>query len=57
MPLSKLAALKFFDYIQAENPDVHIMEKSQGIIETVMSKKSANVGIPLPHDESELYHV
>ena len=43
--VSKLAALKFFDYVQAENPDVHIMDKSPGVIETAMSKNAANAGI------------
>lgn len=37
---SKLAATKFFDYVQAENPSLHVVNVQPGIVETSMSIKS-----------------
>ena len=37
---SKLAATKFFDYVQAENPTLHVVNVQPGIVETSMNIKS-----------------
>ncbi|KAI5456964.1 hypothetical protein BGZ63DRAFT_395179 [Mariannaea sp. PMI_226] len=45
---SKLAALKIFDYLQFENPDLTVMQFHPGVVETSMSQKSFDSGIPRP---------
>ncbi|OCL09129.1 putative short-chain dehydrogenase [Glonium stellatum] len=37
---SKLAATKFFDYVQVENPALHVVNVQPGIVETNMNIKS-----------------
>lgn len=44
--LSKLAAIKLFDYVQAENPGLTTIHFHPGVIETSMSQKSYDAGIP-----------
>ncbi|KAH6893011.1 hypothetical protein B0T10DRAFT_536869 [Thelonectria olida] len=43
---SKLAAIKVFDYLQAENPSLAVMQFHPGAIPTSMSQKSFDSGIP-----------
>lgn len=44
--VSKLAAIKLFDYIQIENPGLTVMQYHPGVVATAMSQKSFDAGIP-----------
>jgi NADP-dependent 3-hydroxy acid dehydrogenase YdfG len=43
---SKIAAIKLFDYIRMENPDLVVMHFHPGVIETEMARKSYAAGTP-----------
>ncbi|KAL7947977.1 hypothetical protein V8C42DRAFT_363477 [Trichoderma barbatum] len=45
---SKLAAVKIFDYLHFENPDLRVLQFHPGVVESNMSKKSFDSGIPRP---------
>lgn len=51
---SKLAAAKFFEYLQAEHPDLQVINVHPGVIITEMQQKTIDAGIILPYDDSEL---
>ena len=50
---SKLAAVKFFNGVQAENPDVRVVNVHPGVIKSDMSDKSAAHGEVFPFDDGE----
>jgi NAD(P)-dependent dehydrogenase (short-subunit alcohol dehydrogenase family) len=52
--VSKLAASKMSDYFAAENPNVRVMTVHPGTPDTSMNRKSADVGLVMPFDDSEL---
>lgn len=45
---SKLAAVKIFDYLHFENPELRVLQFHPGVVETSMSQKSFDTGIPRP---------
>ena len=53
--VSKLAALKLFEYMAAENPEVRVMNVHPGVMDTAMGLKGQEGGIVLPWDDSELF--
>jgi NAD(P)-dependent dehydrogenase (short-subunit alcohol dehydrogenase family) len=50
---SKVASAKFFDYLQAENPGLQVVNVHPGVIMTEMYDKTIAAGIILPYDDSE----
>ena len=42
--MSKIAGVKLFDYIQAENPDLHIVNTQPGSVDTEMSRQAGQRG-------------
>ncbi|KAH8691549.1 hypothetical protein BGW36DRAFT_388550 [Talaromyces proteolyticus] len=51
---SKLAATKFFEYVQAENPDLQVINLAPGVIVTELQQKIIDAGIILPYDDIKL---
>ncbi|RFU75137.1 hypothetical protein TARUN_7139 [Trichoderma arundinaceum] len=45
---SKLAASKVFDYLHFENPELRVLQFHPGVVQTSMSQKSFDSGIPKP---------
>ncbi|KAM0246097.1 hypothetical protein ACHAQJ_010333 [Trichoderma viride] len=45
---SKVAALKIFDYLHYENPELRVLQFHPGVVQTSMSQKSFDMGIPKP---------
>ena len=51
--VSKLASLKFFEYVAAEYPKVRVMNVHPGAIDIAMVTKGSNAGVKIPMDDSE----
>lgn len=51
---SKLAAVKLFDYLAAEYPQIRIFNVHPGIMDTAMGGKGREAGMTLPFDDSRL---
>ena len=51
---SKLGAVKFFDGVQAENPDIRVVTVHPGVIKSDMSDKSTAHGEVFPFDDGKL---
>ena len=51
--VSKLAGLKFFEYVAAEYPQVRVMNVHPGAMDTAMGAKASNAGVKIPMDDSE----
>ncbi|MCJ1455890.1 hypothetical protein MMC28_006247 [Mycoblastus sanguinarius] len=51
---SKLAAAKFHDALQVENPALHVVNVHPGVIITDMSQKALDAGASFPIDDIEL---
>lgn len=51
---SKIAAVKLFDYIQAENPDLKVINLHPGVVETDMHAKSMTAGVDFAIDDVSL---
>ena len=51
---SKLAAAKFHDALQVENPALHVVNVHPGVIITDMSQKALDAGASFPIDDSKL---
>lgn len=51
--VSKLAGLKFFEYVAAEYPQVRVMNVHPGAMNTAMGAKASNAGLKVPMDDSE----
>jgi NAD(P)-dependent dehydrogenase (short-subunit alcohol dehydrogenase family) len=49
--VSKLAALKLFEYVAAENPSVRIMNVHPGSLDTAMGQKGRDAGVEAPFDD------
>ncbi|PTB70306.1 NAD(P)-binding protein [Trichoderma citrinoviride] len=45
---SKLAAVKIFDYLHFENPELRVLQFHPGVVQSSMSQKSFDSGIPRP---------
>ncbi|KAL7922776.1 NAD(P)-binding protein [Trichoderma austrokoningii] len=45
---SKMAGSKIFDYLHHENPDLRVLQFHPGVVQTSMSQKSFDRGIPRP---------
>ncbi|KAK1255764.1 hypothetical protein MKX07_008023 [Trichoderma sp. CBMAI-0711] len=45
---SKLAAVKLFDYLNFENPELRVLQFHPGVVQSSMSQKSFDSGIPRP---------
>jgi NAD(P)-dependent dehydrogenase (short-subunit alcohol dehydrogenase family) len=45
---SKLAGTKLFDYLHFENPELRVLQFHPGVVQTSMSQKSFDSGIPRP---------
>ncbi|KAL7930380.1 hypothetical protein V8C35DRAFT_330540 [Trichoderma chlorosporum] len=45
---SKLAGAKIFDYLHFENPDLRVLQFHPGVVQSSMSQKSFDSGIPRP---------
>jgi NAD(P)-dependent dehydrogenase (short-subunit alcohol dehydrogenase family) len=52
--VSKLAALKFFEYVAAEYPQVRVVNVHPGAMDTAMGAKGAESGVKIPMDDSKL---
>ena len=50
---SKLAGHKFFDGVQAENPELHVVHVHPGVVQTDMGQKSIDAGAKFDMDDSE----
>jgi NAD(P)-dependent dehydrogenase (short-subunit alcohol dehydrogenase family) len=48
---SKIATTRFFDYLQAENPELHVVNIHPGQVVTDMARK---VGMTTPIDSGEV---
>ncbi|KAH7310699.1 hypothetical protein B0I35DRAFT_358530 [Stachybotrys elegans] len=48
---SKLGAAKFFEYVQAENPDLQVINIHPGVIVTEMQQTTIKAGVILPYDD------
>ncbi|KAF2811649.1 NAD(P)-binding protein [Mytilinidion resinicola] len=44
---SKLATIKFFEFVAAEYPDVHVVTLHPGVVDTAMNKKSGIDNMPM----------
>jgi NAD(P)-dependent dehydrogenase (short-subunit alcohol dehydrogenase family) len=51
---SKLAAVKLFDYIAAEYPQIRVINVHPGIMDTAMGGKGREAGMIVPFDDSRL---
>lgn len=51
--VSKLAGLKFFEYVAAEYPQVRVMNVHPGVMDTAMGAKASKSGVKIPLDDSE----
>ncbi|KAL6874620.1 NAD(P)-binding protein [Trichoderma longibrachiatum] len=45
---SKLAAVKVFDYLHFENPELRVLQFHPGVVQSSLSQKSFDSGIPRP---------
>jgi len=52
--VSKLAGLKFFEYVAAEYPQVTVMNVHPGVMDTAMGAKASKSGVKMPLDDSKL---
>lgn len=50
---SKLTGTKFFEYVQSEHPEIHVVNVHPGAVETAMGGKAAEAGLKIPIDDSE----
>lgn len=50
---SKLAELRFFDSVQLENPDLHVVHVHPGVVMTDMGTKGLDAGINFPLDDGK----
>jgi NAD(P)-dependent dehydrogenase (short-subunit alcohol dehydrogenase family) len=55
--VSKLAGLKFFEYVAAENPQIRVMNVHPGAMNTAMGAKGAESGVKIPRDDSEITQI
>jgi NAD(P)-dependent dehydrogenase (short-subunit alcohol dehydrogenase family) len=51
--VSKLASLKFFEYVAAEYPQLKVMNIHPGALDTAMGDKGAKSGVKIPIDDSK----
>lgn len=51
---SKLAELKFFDNVQFENPELHVVHVHPGVVMTNMHQKGRDAGVDLPLDDGKI---
>lgn len=49
--VSKLASVKLFDFVAAENPDVRVLNVHPGIMDTDIAAKAAQGGLVMPFDD------
>jgi NAD(P)-dependent dehydrogenase (short-subunit alcohol dehydrogenase family) len=49
---SKLAAIKLFNYVAAEYPQVNVLSVHPGIMDTAMGAKAREAGMDIPFDDS-----
>lgn len=52
---SKLSEHKFFDGVQAENRNLHVVHVHPGVVKTDMGQKSIDAGAKFDMDDSELF--
>ena len=50
---SKMAELRFFDSVQLEHPDLHVVHVHPGVVVTDMSRKGLDAGIVFPLDDGK----
>ena len=55
--VSKLAALKFFEYVASEYPQVRVMNVHPGAMDTAMGAKGVESGVKIPMDDSKLTRI
>lgn len=51
--VSKVAALKLFEYVATENPSVRVMNVHPGSLDTAMGQKGRDAGVEAPFDDRE----
>ena len=51
---SKIAELRFFDSVQLENPDLHVVHVHPGVVVTDMGKKGLDAGVDFPLDDGKI---
>ena len=51
---SKSAELRFFDSVQLENPDIHVVHVHPGVVATDMQQKGLDAGVDFPLDDGKL---
>jgi NAD(P)-dependent dehydrogenase (short-subunit alcohol dehydrogenase family) len=52
---SKLSALKFYDHVAAEHPDIIVVNVHPGVLDTGMGRKGQRGGVILPFDDGEFF--
>ncbi|KFX96090.1 hypothetical protein O988_05486 [Pseudogymnoascus sp. VKM F-3808] len=52
--VSKLAALKLYEYVAAKNPAIRVMNLHPGALDTEMGQKGRDAGVNVPFDDSSL---
>ncbi len=51
---SKSAELRFFDSVQLENPEMHVVHVHPGVVATAMGQKSLDAGADFPLDDGNI---
>lgn len=51
---SKTAEHRFFDSVQLENPDLHVVQVHPGVVATDMGQKGLDAGVDLPLDDGKI---
>lgn len=51
--VSKTASARFFEYVQAENPEIQVINVHPGVIMTPMLQKTMDAGFVFPIDDSK----
>lgn len=52
---SKLAQIKFFEFVAAEYPDLQVVTVHPGVVDTAMNAKSEIEGLPMDDGKSDLH--
>ena len=51
---SKMAELRFFDSVQLENPNLHVVHVHPGVVVTDMYQKGLDAGVDFPLDDGKI---
>ena len=54
---SKMAELRFFDSVQLENPNLHVVHVHPGVVVTDMYQKGLDAGVDFPLDDGKIRRI